>query len=61
MSIEDFRDGKAYKLKIEEMKKLCSSQCSPCVADSENCNGNPEKAKLWKCKEFVNGLTILRR
>ena len=43
----------------EQLKQLYDSQCDPCVCEFPGCGGSVEKAKLWKCSCFVNGLFVL--
>ena len=43
----------------KELQKLFNCQCSPCIKDPHECDGDKEKAKKWRCPSFVSGFTIL--
>lgn len=43
----------------KELQKLFDCQCSPCIEGFPECKGDKDKAKKWRCPNFISGFTIL--
>ena len=47
------------KPKMDKLKEIFDSQCSPCISGYPECGGDKEKAKTWTCPKFHSGFMIM--
>ena len=47
------------KPKIDKLKEVFPTQCSPCISGYPECEGDETKAKDWGCPKFYSGFMTM--